>query len=182
LGLFGAIFGILCGCGNLPEPFAPPAQRPLFEAPPEAARVLNMADADAESHFVQDISADLSGYSWRWTGKRPAIRLHPNSKQALVYSIDFAIAESTFQQTGPVTLSFFVNDHLLDRVRYATAGRRRFEKRVPAEWLVLGEDATLTAEIDKLWTPAQTGATPLGFILVGLGLEQRGLDQQDVRK
>lgn len=170
--------GLLCGCGNLPEAYAPPAQRPFFEAPPEAARILNMADVDAESHFVRDIDATLEGDTWRWTGKRPAIRLRPGSNQKLVYSIDFAIAGSTLEQTGPVTLSFFVNDHLLDRVRYATPGRPRFQKPVPAEWLAPGKSATLAAEIDKLWKPPQPSGKPLGFILVSLGLEQLGLEQQ----
>ena len=165
--------GLLCSCSNLPEPYAPPAQRPFFEAPPEAARILTMADADAESHFVQDIDATLQVNTWRWTGKRPTIRLHINPNRKLVYSIDFEIVESTFQQTGPVTVSLFVNDHLLDRVRYASPGRRRLEKPVPAEWLGANEDATLAAEIDKLWTPPQPRGTRLGFILVALGLEQQ---------
>jgi hypothetical protein len=170
--------GLLCGCGNLPEPYAPPAQRLLFEAPPEAVRVLNMSDADAERHFVQDIAAELQGNTWRWTGKRPTIRLHLDSTQKLVFSIDFAIPESTFQQTGPVTLSLFVNDHLLDRVRYASPGRRRLEKPVPADWLQPKADATVSAEIDKVWTPPQPGAPPLGFILVALGFEQQGLERK----
>ena len=88
----------------------------------EAARILNMADADAESHFVQDISATLEANTWRWTGKRPTIRLHPRYEAEAGVLIDFAIAGATFQQTGPVTLSFFVNEHLLDRVRYPRSG------------------------------------------------------------
>ena len=178
LGLLGAMCGLLCGCSNLPEPYAPPKQRPVFEAPPEATRILNMADADAESHFVHDISGELQGNTWRWTGKRPTIRLRPASNQKLVYSIDFAIPGSTFEQTGPVTLSFFVNDHLLDHVRCAAPGRRSFQRPVPAEWLRANEDATLAAEIDKVWTPPQQGGTPLGFILIALGLEQQSLEQQ----
>jgi hypothetical protein len=178
LGLLGAMYGLLCGCGNLPEPYAPPAQRPFFEAPPEAVRILDMADADAESHFVQDIDAALQGNTWRWTGKRPTIHLHPNSNQRLVYSIDFALADSTLQQTGPVTLSFFVNDRLLDRVRYAAPGRQRFQKPVPAEWLRANEDATLAAEIDKVWMPPPPGGTRLGFILVSLGFEQPGSESK----
>jgi hypothetical protein len=182
LGLLGAMCGLLCGCSNLPEPYAPPAQQPFFDAPPEDVRMLDMADADAESHFVQDIAAALQGNTWRWTGKRPTIRLHLNSNQkllySLAYSIDFAIAGSTFEQTGPVTLSFFVNDHLLERVRYATPGRRRFEKPVPAEWLVPGGDARLAAEVDKVWTPPQPGGAPLGFILVALGLERQDSERQ----
>jgi hypothetical protein len=178
LGLLGAICGLLCGCGNLPEPYAPPAQRPFFEASPEAARILNMADADAESHFVQDIDAALQGNTWRWTGKRPTIRLHANSDRKLVYSIDFAIADSTFQQTGPVTLSLFVNDHLLDRVRYSSPGRRKVEKPVPAEWLEPDENVTLAAQIDRVWKPPQAGGTPLGFILIALGLDQQGPERK----
>ena len=174
--------GLLCACGNLPEPYAPPAQRPFFDAPTEAVRILNMADADAERHFIQDISAELEANTWRWTGKRPSIRLHPNSNQKLVYSMDFAIAESTLQKTGPVTLSLFVNDRLLDRVRYTSPGRRRVERPVPAEWLKANEDTTLAAEIDRVWTPAPTGGAPLGFILVSLGLEHRGLEQQGVER
>ncbi len=84
--------GILCGCGNLPEPYAPPAQRRLFEAPPEAARIINMSDADAENHFVHDVSPELDGNTWRWTGKRPTIRLRTGANPKLLYSIDFAIA------------------------------------------------------------------------------------------
>lgn len=174
--------GLLCGCGNLPEPYAPPAQRPFFEAPAEAVRILNMADADAERHFVQDISAELAANTWRWTGKRPTIRLHPNTNRKLMYSIDFAIAGSTFEQTGPVTLSFFVNDRLLDRVHYAKPGRQRFQKPVPSEWVKPDENATLAAEIDKLWTPPPPGGTPLGFILVSLGLEQQDLQQKGLER
>jgi hypothetical protein len=137
-----------------------------------------MADADAESHFVQDISAELAGNTWRWTGKRPTIRLHPDSNQKLAYSIDFAIPDATFRQTGPVILSLFVNDRLLGRVRCALPGRRRVERPVPAEWLKENEEVTLAAEIDKVWTPPQPGGTPLGFILVALGLQQQSLQQQ----
>ncbi len=162
----------MCGCANLPDSYAPPLQRPVFEAPPEAVRILNMADADAEKHFVQDLSPTLEANSWRWTGKRPTIHLHPGSNQRIMFSIDLAIAGIALEKTGPVTLSFFVNNRLLDRVRYMTAGRRQVERAVPAEWIDPNEDVLLAAEIDKLWSPAPD-AKPLGFILHALGLEQK---------
>ena len=171
-GLCGVLSGALCGCVGLPETYSPPPQRPFFEAPPEAARILNMADADAEMHFVQDISLSLEANSWRWTGKRPTIHLHPDSNQRLTFSIDLAIAGATLEHTGPVTLSLFVNNHLLDRVRYNTPGRRQVERAVPADWIDPREDVMLAAEIDKLWLPAPN-AKPLGFILHALGLEQK---------
>jgi hypothetical protein len=132
-----------------------------------------MADPDADTHFVQDISPSLEAKTWRWTGKRPAIRMFPGTTQKLSYFMDFAIAPGTLAQTGPVTLSFFVNDHVLDQVRYAAPGRLRFEKPVPADWMDANEYTILTAEIDKLWIPAKRDAKPLGFILVSLGLEQK---------
>ncbi len=130
-----------------------------------------MADADAESHFVQDISAELEANTWRWTGKRPTIRLHPDSKQKLVYCIDFAIAGATLQKTGPVTLSFFVNGHLLDRVRYASEGRRQLKKPVPSEWIRADQDALLAAEVDRVWQPPPPSNATLGFLLMALGFE-----------
>ena len=169
----GVLSGFLCGCGNLPELYAPPPQRPVFEAPISGVRVLNMADADAETHFVQDISPSLEANTWRWTGKRPAIRMFPGTTQKLNYAIDFAIPGATFTQTGPVTVSFFVNEHLLDQVHYPAPGRQRFEKPVPAEWMDANEYTILAAEIDKVWIPAERKAKPLGFILVSLGLEQK---------
>lgn len=178
LGLLGTICLVLCGCSNLPEPYAPPTQRPFFEAPPEPARILNMADADAESHFVQDISAELQGNTWRWTGKRPTIRLHLRLNQKLTYAIDFAIADSTFQQTGPVTVSLFVNDHLLDRVRCTSPGRQRIQKPIPTQWLGVDEDVTLAADVDKLWSSPQTDSQPLGIILVSLGLVEPGPEEK----
>ncbi len=141
----GALSGFLCGCGNLPEPYAPPPQRPVFEAPIGVVRVLNMADADAETLFVQDISLSLEANTWRWTGKRPTVRMFPGTTQKLSYMVDFAIPGATFTQTGPVTVSFFVNDHLLDQVHYSAPGRQRFEKAVPAEWMDAHKYTTLAA-------------------------------------
>ena len=169
----GAVSGFLSGCGNLPETYAPPPQVPVLEAPAGFARVLDMADAHAETHFVQDISPSLEANTWRWTGKRPTIRLFPGSNQKLHYLIDFVIAGATFQQTGPVTLSLFVNDRLLDRKRLTAPGRQKLERPVPADWVEPNATVILAAEIDKVWTPPQSDAKPLGFILVSLGLERK---------
>ena len=152
-GLCSVLGAALCGCGNLPGPYSPPTQRPFFEGPPETARVLNMDDADAESHFVRDISTLLEANAWRWTAKRPTIRLRVSSNQNLAYFIDFTIGAEALQHTGPVTLSFFVNNHLLEKIRYTTPGRRSFEKPVPAAWVDPNDNVILAAEIDKLWMP-----------------------------
>lgn len=162
----------LCACQNMPEPYAPPEQRPPVEdfRPYRISQMIPMSGADAPSHFVQDISDNLEG-SWRWAGQRPVVRVRIRTNEHLKYVIEFALPEATLRDTGPVTLSFFVNDRLLDRVKYSSPGQLRFEKPVPPEWIAPDQDAILAAEIDKLWVSKTDGAR-LGFILTRIGLTQ----------
>jgi hypothetical protein len=163
----------LGACRNLPEPYSPPRQRVLIqpERPFRLSRVLSMDESDAPTRFVRDIAPGLSG-GWRWTGQRPAIKVFMRANAGVHYVIDFAVPEVTFKVTGPVTLSFFVNDRLLDAVRYASPGDQHFEKPVPAEWIPVNAESTVGAEIDKVWTAPTDGAR-LGFVLVRMGLAQR---------
>ena len=88
------------------------------------------------------------------------------------YVIDFALPEVTFKDTGPVTLSFYVNDHLLDSVHYTHSGDEHFEKPVPPEWIPLSQESTVAAAIDKVWVAPSDG-NKLGFVLVRMGLTQQ---------
>lgn len=169
-----AAFGLMllaCSCREPQLEFAPPRQRPPlenFKTPP--ARVVNMSDPDAPSRFVRDITG-VATPTWRWTGPRPTVRVRVRTTENVRYVIDFTIAQTTFKDTGPVTLTFIVNDHVLDRVRYATPGQKHFEKSVPPEWLEPGKDAIAGAEIDKVWVSKDDGAR-FGFILTRIGLAQ----------
>ncbi|HEY7339226.1 MAG TPA: hypothetical protein VH639_30335 [Bryobacteraceae bacterium] len=156
----------------MPETYAPPEQRQPFEnfRPYRSNRLISMSDADAEAHIVKDILHDRS-QPWSWTRQRPTVRLPGGSNQNLVYLIDFTLPEVTFKDTGTVTLSFYVNDYLLDRVRYTTSGNKHFEKPVPAEWAPDYTEATAAAEIDKLWF-GKNDNLGLGFILTSIGLKQ----------
>jgi hypothetical protein len=173
--MVGAVLltGVWTGaCQNMPGPFAPPVQR----QPPEDFRayrmqeIVEMSDEAGPSHFVKDITG-LDAGSWRWTGKQPTVRVRMRTAENLRYTIDFAIVEATLRATGPVSVSFLVNDHVLDRVRYTRAGAQHFEKAVPAGWTTAGQDVTVGAEVDKVWIPPQ-GGSGLGFILVRIGLTQ----------
>jgi hypothetical protein len=159
-------------CRNMPGPFAPPVQRqPLADFRPyRMSAIVNMSDDDAKTHFVQDITA-IQTASWRWTGKRPTVRVRMRSADNIRYTIDFAIAETTLLATGPVTVSFLVNDRVLDRARYTRAGSVHFEAPVPAGWVAAGQDVTVGAEVDKVWVPPEEGPK-LGMILVRMGLTQ----------
>ena len=170
LPFLAAVF--LCACQNMPEPYAPPVQRQPFEnfRPYRSSRIINMADGDTDSRIVRDISPHADG-TWRWTGQRPAVRLPQGPNQDLRYVIDFTVPGATFSQTGPVTLSFYVNDHLLDQVHYSNPGPQHFEKAVPADWLQEGKEAIVGAEIDKMYLAKDDGVN-LGFIISSIGLKQ----------
>ena len=156
----------------MPEPYAPPEQRQPFEnfRPYRITRMVDMADGDAPSHFVSDIT-DNSGGSWRWVAQRPTVRLLMRSSDKLTYTIDFTIPKVTFDQTGPVTVSFYVDDKLLDMVRYNTPGEQHFEKPVPDGWVIANKEITVAAAIDKMYVQPGSGAR-LGFIVSRIGLKQ----------
>jgi hypothetical protein len=156
----------------MPEPYAPPVQRQPFEdgRPHRMARIVSMSDQDWMAHAVQDIPPSEPS-PWKWTGQKPTVKVTPRINQGLHYTIDFSIAEATLKDTGPVTLTFLVNDHALDSVRYATAGDYHFEKAVPAEWVEPGKETLLAVSIDKVWIAPADGAK-LGFILTRIGLTQ----------
>ncbi len=91
--------------------------------------------------------------------------------QAPLTGASLAIDEATFKDTGPVTLSFFVNGHLLDKATYSASGPQHIDKPVPRDWVEAGKDATVGAEIDKPWISPGDGVA-LGFILTRMGLTQ----------
>ena len=163
----------LCACSQAPTVYPLPAQRaPLPDFRPyRPAYLVSMTDADAERHILSDISGPPRA-KWRWTGKRPTLQIAFGDRLALDMVMDFVLMENTMKDTGPVTVTFRVNDHKLDSVLYPQPGVQHFEKPIPEEWLVRGKEAVLEAEIDKMWSAPQDGGK-LGMILVGGGLRER---------
>ena len=156
----------------MPGPFAPPVQREPLEdfRPYRFSAIVDMSDEDAKAHFVQDFTPSPAS-TWRWTGKRPTVRVRMRASEKLRYTIDFAIGETMLLNTGPLTISFFVNDVVLDRVRYVHDGNQHFEKAVPARLVTEGQDVRIGAEIDKTWVPPE-GGPALGILLIRIGLTQ----------
>jgi hypothetical protein len=93
------------------------------------------------------------------------------SAENLRYTIDFTLTELTLRSTGPLTVSFLVNDRVLDRARYDHDGAQHFEKPIPAGWVTAGQDITVGADVDKTWI-SPDGGPKLGIILTRIGLTQ----------
>ena len=162
---------VLHACENATRFYAPPVQRPALDGfrPYRVVRIVDVSD-DVDPYFVSDITG-MSGGSWRWTRQRPTVRVVLPKTNDLHYLIDFTIYDRAFRDTGPLTISYFVNDRLLDTIRYEMAGLHHFEKAVPAEWMQPGMDATVAAEVDKPWIDPETGEK-LGILLFRIGLSQ----------
>ena len=134
--------------------------------------LVNMNDEDAKQHFVKDISDKLEGGSWRWTGKRPTVKILLVKTQGLKFTTDFTLWEGCLAQTGPVNISFFIGDKLLGKVHYDTPGHKHFVAPVDPGWLQTSTDILVSVEIDKVCNYPQDGTT-LGFILSNIGFERQ---------
>ena len=162
---------LLAGCNKEPDIFMPPVQRQPFlsdQAPKQAKRLIRMSDAEADAYIVSDIPKGEKG-PWRWTGKRPTIRLYLTNTDGFKLSCEFSIAEATFKDTGPVTLQFLINGKLVETKRIEKPGQYTVEKEVSHEVLKPNGDNEFTVEIDKVWVAPDDGAK-LGFLLTSLGL------------
>ena len=84
--------------------------------------LVEMSDPDPASHILKDIEPGAPGDQWRWTGRQPTVKILAATTQNLKLIVDFTLWPVAFQQTGPVALSFLVNDRVLDKIRYTTPG------------------------------------------------------------
>ena len=161
---------LLSGCANIPDSYAPPAQRQLLDEA-ELSVVgcfVDMADPKAEAHIVGDVNDGLEGSSGRSTRKRPELRFFLDSIERLTFKLDFSIAEATFRDTGPVAITVFINDNLLDKIECPGPGEKHFQKPVPAKFLRPKAMNYTALWIDKIWMP-KTYDEIQGFILTRAG-------------
>jgi hypothetical protein len=162
------------GCQRSPEAgSAPPGQNApvkLVERPTKP--FIEMNDPAVKGYIVQDINDFLEASTWRWTFNRPELRFYLAKTENLQLEIDFAIAGATLKDTGPVTVSTFVNGKPLGEMKCAKATDYKFVKAVPANWLNTDDATLVAAEVRPLWkTP---DGKQLGFILIRAGFVPQG--------
>ncbi len=143
-------------------------REPLPEAQAEPiGSLVVMSDANAGDYILKDVGG-LEAGAWRWGQRRPELRFRLSKTTGLRFIMDFAVAEATFKDTGPVAASFFINGHLLDKVHYAEPGEKRFERAVPASWLRTDDYNIVAIESQPNWTSPSDGAI-LTFTLSRVG-------------
>ena len=164
---------LLSSCVNIPDSYAPPVQRkPLTGTEPHPiGNFVNMGDLNATAYIVKDVADGIEAGSWRWARKRPELRFFLETIENLSYKADFSIADTLLRETGPVTISIFINGQLLDTLKYAEGGEKHFEKPVPPKFLRAKAMNFVAMEIDKVWVSKADGVI-LGFILTRAGFTQ----------
>ena len=169
--LLAALGLLLTGCQRWPDSYPPPEQLPTLPAPPMTSEpaILEFSGHHVDEHIVRDIWLGYSPVPWRWTEKRPTVKLMVHGTVGLKFIADFTVPAVTFKDTGPVNIRFLVNGQQVGTVRVTSAGQHHFEKPVYDSWLTPGEENQLGAEIDRLWIDPSSGA-PYGFILSMIGL------------
>ena len=100
---------------------------------------------------------------------RPAGASFYHQKTEGVHAVaDFSIAGDTMKVTGPVTVSFFVNDKLIAKEKYAKPGDYHFDHEVPPGLLTVDKTATFAMESKPIFI-AKGDGKHLGLILVRAG-------------
>jgi len=161
------------GCVNMPETYAPPMQR-LPQAGPDTSKLKHfvaMNDPMAMEHILRDVNPSLEGGMWRWTGQKPTFRFFLPTTRHLSFVMDFSLHADTMKQTGPVTISYFINGRPLDKISYDKPGEQHFEKAIDPSWLLKGSVNVASAELDKVFIAEADGAQ-LGLILMRAGFRE----------
>ena len=128
---------------------------------------LSMDDPHADLYLARDFQDHGPG-TWRWAYSHPVLRFFVPDVGRLKFTMDFAIPERTFRETGPVTLTFRVNGTVFDSHRCEQPGEQHYSHSVPGELLKRGAVNLVAIDPDPVWVSKADGGR-LGFILSRAG-------------
>ena len=160
-------------CNRAPESYPPPSQRaPVAPASAALSPYIEMKDPRADWYLLEDIAAGPEPGGWRWGFRRPRLRFFLARREKLEFQMQFAIAGTTFAETGPVTIRVSVNGKRIGAFRYDSPGDKSLAAKVPPDVVKPGAPNEVVLEQDKLWISKSDGAA-LSFILVSAGFVEK---------
>lgn len=157
---------LLCACAPSLVPLPPQQAAAQAEDPPDERFLVRMVVPSADKRIVQEIGGTAAMF--RWTAGEPAVRVKLPDAGPWLARMEFAIAEATWKETGPVTVTLLLNGRTLGVSRYERFGEHEFAVPVPAGALPGGGEARLSARIDPVWVAPSDGAK-LGVLLKAMG-------------
>jgi hypothetical protein len=156
-------------CNRLPDAYPPPAQHAALNSPSPGnlSYFVSLADPGADAYLVRDFAPSDGGAS-RWALDHPVLRFVVPAAPRLRFTMDFALPERMFRETGPVTLTFRINGALLDRRRCDTAGQQHYDHDVPPALLRANAVNLVAIDPDPVWVSKADGGR-IGFVLARAG-------------
>lgn len=147
-----------------------PPQRRTYTGPEAKAfgPLARAEDPHSQGNVVSGLRRDGR---WWWTVRRPRLRFWLDGAGPWKFTADVFLAGDTFKATGPVTISSYVNGHLLGALRCDASREFLFEKPVPPAWLDPARPVEVAMEADKVWLSKD--GTEFGFLLVSAGFLPR---------
>lgn len=160
---------LLVSCGGPPDVYAPAIPRkPIDVYGTDAmSAFVRMNSADAPVSIVHDIAPAVQAGAWRWASQHAELRFFLPSASGWNAKVEYSVARAVLEETGPLTMTFFVNNAKIDSVRHESDGRFVWQKPVPESILVAGGMNYLRIETDKSGHDA--GGHPISFILTAAG-------------
>src|SRR5262245_19768315 len=106
--ILGGISFLETSCGNQPVAYSLPAQKSLDLGPDPSGigAFVTMEDPTVDDYIVRDISPAPGSH--RWAMRNPELRFRLDGSAYSKFVAEFAIVESTFKTTGPLTVSAII--------------------------------------------------------------------------
>jgi hypothetical protein len=107
------------------------------------------------AHFLTEVMERPDEDPQRWTFVRPAFVFDVANRVNLRFRVEFRLPAITFQQTGPIRMTVWINGRALGSRSYTSPEDNSFEQAVPPEW-IRGDGLTLVeTTLDKYYVSEQ---------------------------
>ena len=160
---------LLTACGGPPDVYAPPiARKPMDVYGADLMGSFTpFGTANSAMHIVGGVDTTIMSGAWRWAFPHAELRFYLPGAKGWNARMEFAIAKTILDKTGPQTLTLFVNNNQVDQLRYERDGNYIWDRPIPENLLVPAGMNYLRIEVDKT-APDETHRQ-LGFILTRAG-------------
>ena len=129
---------------------------------------MTVSSADAYKYFIDDIIMCPPKSVSCWTLDAPELKFWLSSNKDRFFTAQFNLTKNTLQQTGPLVIDYFINDRLLERVRYTEDGDHTYRHPVPAGWLRTDDYTIVKMQVRNPYIAPADGAK-LGVLLMSAG-------------
>jgi hypothetical protein len=146
---------------------------PAGADPLPSATFIIMKNDNADMGIVQEILHEQPGSAWRWTNQHPRVKVWVNSVAGWSLYIKFTLPAVILKKTGPISIRFSINDHLLETRTFEKEQQYEFVKAVPEAILKPADPNFIALDLDRVYVSPKDGVK-LGILLQEIGLTRAG--------